>query len=227
MRLLLATYHFFSILSFCFVFCLPMICNAKKDTTNTKWDFYRIGIDVLKLPISMSGTYYNTYEFTADVHYKKDLYLVSDFGFGNSAIDNDNLSIKSSNTFIKLGLDKTFFSKEFKGDMDNAFIGLRYAFSGIKTYNVKYTIQDTIWGFSQGDINNRNFHAHWLELTAGFRLEIVKSVFLGWNMRFASLLNPKKFEILPPPYMSGFGRGDANTAFGFNFFILYGWGKRN
>ena len=68
--------------------------------------------------------------------------------------------------------------------------------------------------------------AHWLELNGGFRMEIMKNIFVGWNARAKTFINPKKFELLPPSYVAGYGRGDKNTAFSYNFYLLYGFGKR-
>lgn len=199
---------------------------ANKDSTEQKFDYFRIGIDLSKVLASPLAKNYNAYEFTADVHFRRDLWLVADAGFGNSFVANTNLQYKSSNAFLRLGLDKTFFNQEHKGDLDNAFVGLRYGASRVNRGEAVYFIRDTVWGNSAGAIPGAAFTAHWLELVGGFRIEIVKNIFLGWNIRAKTFINPKKFAQLPPPYLAGYGPGEKNTAFGYNFYLLAGFGKK-
>lgn len=197
-----------------------------KDSTYHKFSYFRIGFDATKLLKSQLAKDYKTIEFQVDVNYTKSTNLAVEFGTGNSIVNNQFLNYKSNNTFIRLGIDKTFFGKEFPGDMDNAFVGVRYAFSRVNRLGATYTIQDNVWGNTSGTIDASAFVAHWIELNGGFRMEIIKNVFAGWNIRAKTFLNPKKFELLPPTYLSGYGRGDKNTAFDYNFYILYGIGKR-
>lgn len=188
--------------------------------------YYRIGIDLTKIAASFLQNNYNVFEAQADVYYKKDLYFAAEFGYGNSKVSNQYLNYKSNNTFIRLGLDKTFFGRDFKGDFDNAFVGLRYGLAFINRGESTYAIEDIIWGNTNGIIPSESFLAHWLELTGGFRMELVKNIFVGWNARVKTFINPKKFELLPPSYVAGYGRGDKNTAFSYNLYLLYGFGKR-
>lgn len=204
------------------------------DTTSVKkekvklptFDFYRIGFDITKIIASLSQSDYNVFEGQLDVHYKANLFLDLEFGHGNSKVNNQYLSYKSSNTFIRVGIDKTFFGSEFKGDFDNAFVGVRYGLSTVTRGDATYYVYDQIWGNRTGTIPSSKFLAHWLELNAGFRMELVKRIFVGWNMRFKTLVNASKFELLPPSYLAGYGRGEKRTAFGYNFYVLYGFGKR-
>ena len=191
-----------------------------------KYDYYRVGVDVSKFVLSPLSENFNTYEFTFDAHYKKDIFWVADFGFGNSKIDNKNITFHSNNTFVRIGVDKTFFNQEFKGDMDNAFIGLRYGIGFVNRSAATYYVQDTVWGNTAGNIDKASFAAQWVELGGGFKMEIVKNIFLGWNIRVKTFINPKKFEKLPPAYIAGYGVAEKNTAFGYNLFLLYGFGKK-
>ncbi len=215
----------------------PTSLSATDDSTSTTavkkpkeklptFTYFRIGVDLSKILASRLQKQYDALEFQVDVYYKKDLYFAAEFGGGNSTVRNDFLQYSSKNTFVSLGLDKTFFGKDFKGDFDNAFVGLRYGVGFINRSQAAYAIHDTVWGNSQGIIPAESFIAHWLELTGGFRMELMKNVFVGWNVRARTFINPKKFEKLPPSYVAGYGRGDKNSAFGYNFYLLYGLGKK-
>ena len=204
-----------------------LISSIKKPTVKSPtFTYVRVGIDLSKVVSSFLQKQYDVIEFQADVYYKKDLYFAAEFGAGNSLVDNDFLTYKSNNTFISIGLDKTFFAKDFRGDFDNAFVGLRYGVGLINRGEASYSIQDIVWGNTQGLIPAEHFIAHWLELTGGFRMELMKNIFVGWNIRARTFINPTKFEKLPPSYVAGYGRGDKNSNFGYNFYLLYGLGKR-
>jgi hypothetical protein len=188
--------------------------------------YFKIGVDVANLISSPLSSSRSNYEFQLEAYYKKSLSWVIETGFGSSSVKSEKLTYTSRNQFIRLGVDQTFFNKEFKGDFDNAFVGVRYGLSRVQRNAATYFIEDAIWGNQQGVIDANKFTAHWIELTGGFRMELVKHVFAGWNIRMKTLLNPKRFEQLPPGYMAGYGRGDKNTAFSYNLYVLYGFGKR-
>ncbi len=206
--------------------CGSMQLNAQKDSTFKKWRYVRIGVDLASLLGSFLSDENNRTEFQLDIAWKPDINLVAELGFGDARVENENLRYKSSNQFIRFGLDKNFFNREFKGDKDNAFVGLRYGLSAVKRQSATYVIKDPIWGNTEGILPAERFTAHWLELTGGFRMEIMKKIFAGWNVRVKTFLNPARFKELPPGYLAGFGRADQNTAFGFHFYLLYGFGKR-
>ncbi|MBL7766670.1 MAG: hypothetical protein JNJ58_11280 [Chitinophagaceae bacterium] len=220
----LGTYRFL-LLGFIFLNASPSLY-AQKDSSFRPFQYVRIGADLSKPLYNFFSPNQQSYEFQLDAALKKDVYTALEMGWGNARVNNDFLSFKSSNTFIRLGLDKTFFGREFKGDMDNAFAGLRLGFAPVKRGSAAYKIDDPVWGNGNGIIPSASFNAWWIELTGGFRMEIVKNVFAGWNVRGKTFLNPKKFESLPPSFIAGYGRGDKNTAFSYNFYVLYGIGKR-
>lgn len=200
--------------------------DSTSDTLQKPFKYVRIGIDLSKVIRSQVQKGVNVYEFQIDANLFKATSVVGEFGFGNSDVENKFLKYNSQNTFVRIGVDKYFFSKEFTGDMDNAFVGLRYALSKVSRSDAIWTIYDPVWGNTQSSVPSAAFVAHWIELTGGMRLEIIKNVFAGWNVRVKTFMNPKKFELLPPAYLAGFGAGDKNTAFDFNFYLLYGIGKR-
>lgn len=188
--------------------------------------YFKLGIDVANAFSSPFSSKRSNYEFQLEAYYKKSISWIMEGGVGSSSVKGDKLTYTSQNQFIRLGLDQTFFNKEFRGDFDNAFVGVRYGYSRVQRSAATYFIEDAIWGNQEGSIVAKKFSAHWIELTGGFRMELVKNIFAGWNIRMKTLLNAKTFEQLPPGYMAGYGRGDKTTAFSYNLYILYGFGKR-
>jgi hypothetical protein len=67
-----------------------------------------------------------------------------------------------------------------------------------------------------------------MEVTGGMRVELVKGLMAGWNVRGKFLLNTADFRDLAPLYVAGYGRGEKNAVFDFNLYLGYAirWRKK-
>jgi hypothetical protein len=67
-----------------------------------------------------------------------------------------------------------------------------------------------------------------VELTGGMRVELVKGLMAGWNLRGKFMMNGKSFKDLSPLNIAGYGKGDKNAAFDFNVYMSYAirWKKK-
>lgn len=202
------------------------LANAAADSLREKWPMLRLGVDASKLAMPLWNTPHRAFVFQVDKAIKPDVWLVLDGGWGQSATQTEALQYTSKNTFLALGLDKTFFERLFTGDRDNASIGIRYGLAPVQRSAATYTINDPVWGIVQGLVPERRFLAHWFELCGGFRLEIAHRIFMGWTVRAKTLINPNTVRELPPAYLVGFGSGEKNPAFDYNLYLLVGMGKR-
>lgn len=189
---------------------------------------FRIGLDISKLILNATAKERQAYEFEMDWYHRKELYYVLEGGWGSGIIDSPFLSYKSTNTFFRAGLSKSILTKLYPNDWDWAFIGMRYGIAFINRGAATYKITDTLFGNSMGTMPGVQLTAHWLELTGGVKLELFKGCFAGWNIRGRFMLNGKKFKELPPSYIAGYGRGDKNSIFDFNFYVNYAirWKKK-
>jgi hypothetical protein len=147
-------------------------------------------------------------------------------GYAQSSLTTDKLQYQTKNAFVSVGPDKTLFNRLFPGDIENAIVGIRYGMSWVQRADAQYTIADSIWGNAQGIVPSTSFFCHWIELNAGFRLEVKKNFFAGWNIRFRGMLNQQKLKELPPAYLAGYGAGEKPTSLGYNFYVMYGFGRR-
>ena len=129
------------------------------DTSYKKFTFFRFGIDLSKIVRSQLANDYKTYEFQIDANFTRETALSLEFGAGNSKVSNQFLNFTSSNSFIRLGIDKYFFSKEFRGDMDNAFVGVRYALSRVNRGDAEVNVFDPLWGNTQASVAGTRFFA--------------------------------------------------------------------
>jgi len=161
------------------------------------------------------------YELMADYHFRKDLYAVAEGGWGSVDYRYPDLSYASSNGFLRLGIDKNMLPRLSLTDWDMVFVGARYGMAFINRGAATYTTTDSLWGTTTGVMPAKTFTGHWIEVTGGMRVEIVRSLFVGWNIRGRFRMNHKAFSDLAPAYVAGYGKGDRKSTFDFNFYLGY------
>lgn len=182
----------------------------------------RIGVDISR-PV-MNAVYKNRYSYEAAVDYflPKELYLVAEGGFGGSSLDYEDLHYTSSNSFFKIGIDKSMLQRLFPSDWDFLFVGVRYGVALIQRNEAGFRTEDPVWGSTSGVLPSKSLTAHWAELTGGLRVELLKGFFAGYTVRGKFLISQSAFRDLPPYFIAGYGKGEKNTAFDFNFYLQYG-----
>jgi len=190
------------------------------------FQYFRIGVDASKLLRSTLTDKYNTVEFLVESIWKPKMHYVAETGFASATNAGDNISFTSSSYFLRFGFDKYFFGKLYKEDLDNAFIGLRYATAIYNRDDALAQLWDPYYGNTVITKQGATNLMHWIELTAGFRVELVKNIFLGWNIRGKTFLNPVKIKELTPTYLAGYGPAKKQPGIDYNFYLLYGFGKR-
>lgn len=208
--------------------CLALQVHAQDSLSKPKerFTFYRIGIDVSK-PLSYLLTGNNLgMELHADVDYKKDLNLLCETGFAKNKTQSNAVNFQCNSIFLRLGADKTFFSPDFLGDKDNAFVGIRAAMAQTNYSQTEAQVLDPIYGNTILILQPKNKYPMWLELTGGFRIEWKKNLFAGWNIRAATFINPNALKELAPNYLAGYGNAEKQPNFNYNFYLLFGFGKR-
>ena len=181
----------------------------------------RLGLDISKPMLRAFIGNRHSLEFTADYNLPKDIYLVAEGGFGGSDIDYTDLQYTSSNTFFRLGIDKSMLQRLFPSDWDLLFVGLRYGVAFIQRSEARFQTSDPVWGSTTGTVPARSFTGHWAELTAGLRVELFRGFFAGYTVRGKFLFNQGPFRELPPAYVAGYGKGEKTTSFDFNFYLQY------
>jgi len=187
-----------------------------------------IGIDIAQPVSAALAKNRKSYEVMADYYCGKEVYAVAEGGFGSATVDYVDLKYSSSNTFFRLGINKSILIRLTSDDWDMGFIGVRYGFAPITRSAATYTVIDNFYGNTTGTIPGKSFFGHWAEIAGGMRVAIIKNLSVGWTIRGKFLLNAKAFKDLSPSYIAGYGKGDKTSAFDCNFYISYGirWGKK-
>jgi hypothetical protein len=212
-----------------FLMLLQVIGHAQTDTTaakksRPKEDYgrqLRISFDISKPVVNLMQDTRNSYEAAVDYYLRKEVYAVVEGGFGNARYEYPDLSYRSANAFFRIVIDKTLIKRLNGNDWDAAFIGIRYGAAFIDRQEASYAIVDSLWGASAGVIPAKAFTAHWAEITGGVRVELLRNIMAGWNVRGRFLLNDKAFGELSPVFIAGYGKGDKTTVFDFSFYICY------
>ena len=175
----------------------------------------------------ISGQY--DYEINTDFTLKPDLFAVLELGYGGGKIDYDNLKYKSSNSFVRLGIERSFFDPLYKSDWDMLTIGARYCMALGQRGDAEFTVPNPFGGSASGQIPAQNFFSNWAEITMGLRFEVLPRIYMGWNARIRFNFSADVFNgQVAPNYLAGFGQGDKATSFGFNYYVGYAirWNKK-
>lgn len=187
-----------------------------------------IGVDIVRPVFNNIVPDRYGYEFEADFYTRNEFYLASEGGWGGSKVTYSDLQYTTTNNFLRFGFNKSILPRDKPADWDMMLIGMRLGAADVNRSPATYTVLDSVWGNKTGSSPGKDFLAMWAELTGGMRVELLKSLFAGWNFRAKFILNGKSFNDLAPLYIAGYGKGDKNVAFDFNLYVSYGirW-KRN
>ena len=212
----------------CATFLLPVEGFAQSDSMSKQLKpkdsaghQLRFSFDLSRPAINLAQNTRNSYEGAVDYYLRNEIYLVAEGGAGSSEYAYPDLSYQSTSSFFRVGIDKTLIKRAKLSDWDAAFAGIRYGVGFIRRGEAAYAIVDSVWGTATGTIPSKNFTAHWAELTGGVRVEILRHLQLGWNIRGRFLLNERSFRELSPVYIAGYGKGDKSTIFDFSFYVSY------
>lgn len=213
--------------------------NLKKDSLSSaindsnsvkkpaKVHFVRIGFDVSRLVFNNVYKGETGYEFAADYNWKDNLELAGEVGFGTGRVNKDILKYRTNGTFFRFGIEQTLFGKIDENDFDNVFIGLRYAMGFGKMGDAEYVVNSQFGSPFEGTVAGKGYVVAWAELVAGIKVYLFKNIYAGWTIRGKFMFNHGTFKQLSPNYIPGFGSGDKNSVFDFNFYLYYGlkWRK--
>lgn len=169
--------------------------------------------------------------FAVDYYLRKEVYLVAEGGFGGSNVDYDYLKYSTKNNYVTVGFNKSIFKRTTPKDWDIGFVGVRLGMADIQRSSASYVISDSTWSNQTitGSLPGKDLIGYWAEVAGGMRVELAKHFFLGWTIRGRFLLSASAFTQLAPEYIAGYGRGDKNSVFDFNFYATYAirWNRKH
>lgn len=147
--------------------------------------------------------------------------LAAEVGYENVDLDNKQMKYTSDGSFIRAGIDYNLFRVEEIGNNDNILLGLRYGAAVQEHSCPRYTISEDYWGDVSQSIGASTVGSHWAEFVFGLRSEVLKNFYMGWSVRFRTIINVGVNNELEPYSIPGFGRRDRSTNMGFTYSLEY------
>jgi Domain of unknown function (DUF6048) len=177
----------------------------------------RIGTDLIAIGKTLFDSPLSGWEVNADVDFGR-YYLALDYGLSSRNDSLDNGYYENDGRYLRVGVDINFLLKD--PDKNMVFLGFRY---GRSSFNEQLTYVTTVddFGVIQSELSNTNATAGWGELTAGLRVKILKSIWMGYTGRMKFLPSVKGNPELETFDIPGYGKTSKSVYWGFNFQIFY------
>jgi len=180
----------------------------------------RVGVDLSKPLRTLLDDTYNGVELLGDYRIYKDYYLAAELGNEQMELDENNLSVTSKGSYIKVGADYNAY-ENWAGMENVIFIGLRYGFSTFSQTLNNYAISTQTPYFGPNIISTpeetKGLSASWVELVTGIKVELFQNLYLGANVQLKRMVTeriPTGFDNLSVP---GFGKTNDFSTFGVGY----------
>ena len=191
----------------------------------------RLGVDLYRIILSQVNDNFNGFEIVGDFQISEDLFLALELGNVKTTKNVDQVNFTTSGGYFKLGFDYNML-ENLEGMNNNISVGLRFASSSHSQVLNSYTILDRsrFWpssdlpvesGYATGE--RLNLSAQWLEFVAGFKVQLIKNIYMGLSLRLNRLLGDKMPENFDNVYIPGFNKKTEENKFGagFNYTLTY------
>ena len=146
---------------------------------------------------------------------------VAELGYENVDLDTEAMNYTSNGSYLRAGLDYNVFRVEEIGNNDNILLGFRYGVAVQEHSCPRYTVKEEYWGNYNGSFGASTVASHWGEFVFGLRSELLKNFYMGWSVRFKSIINVGKDNALEPYSIPGYGRRDRSSNLGFTYTLEY------
>jgi len=198
---------------------LVLIPLSGQDTLRTYGP--RIGLDVVRFAYIFSEPSEIGAEVSVDFELLNNLFPVFEAGYSTTSDKNDLFNYTSRGTYGRAGIDYNLLPMHDRSVHHMIFIGLRYGVSSFRHSAEQFTIPSNYWGDLHVESYENRLLGHWFELVGGVKAEVAPNLFLGWSVRYQSLLNPLMDEVFTPRLIPGYGNGASDSGFGFSYSIFY------
>ena len=202
------------------------VYSSKKATLS-----FRFGLDLYRIGLTQFSNDYSGLELVGDFKISEEFYLAVEVGREETTKQSEQVNFTTDGAYYKLGFDYNMY-ENLVGLNNQVHLGLRFATSNYHNILNNYTLLDRtpFWTNSINEITNGyatgkrdNLNAQWLEFVAGFKVEILKNIYLGLSIRLNRLINdtvPENFDNL---YIPGFNQKTDENKFGagFNYSLTY------
>lgn len=217
------TYIYFISL-FCFVVSQSY---AQKDTLayNERYGL-SIGYDLGKNIKGLLNKNYQGYGLVSDYRLTEKIWLAGELGYDEFTFDEANMLVNTDGGYLKVGANYNFFDN-WIGMENLIYGGLRYGFTAFSHELVEYTptVRTAFFPAAPNEVNRKfnGLTAGWAEVVFGFRVELVKNLFLDANFQLMFRINASELSNFDHLNIPGFNRTylDSRIGSGFSYSIRY------
>lgn len=182
----------------------------------------KFGWDVSNLLIGALSPSRSGLDFSVDYSINRKLYGIVEFGDNNYKEVSDQLDYFSNGKYFRLGIDSRMGNKDKVYGRDIFYMGARYAFASFQQRIENYQLSSPYWPSTSEYVSKFNNQAHWIETIAGFKVEVMKNMYLGLGIRIKVMIYQSGDEILDPaPFIPGYGKTSGSMIIGFNYNLYY------
>jgi len=182
----------------------------------------RVGVDISRFALKYFQPYRTDVTVNLDARYNDRLYIASDLSFNSVYHLDQNYKYVSNGMSGTIGINYNLLKKSVPKENFMIYGGARYGLA-VMTYQIpEYRIYNLYWGNIRGSVPETTKMAHWIELTVGMKVEVLKNLYLGWSLHERILVNGALAkQDFPPLVIPGFGKGYKKSAFDFQYSIAY------
>jgi hypothetical protein len=214
------------ILGYTISLCLLLAFSAQAQTdTNKRKGLVRLNIDLLSpvygyfsdAPSKRMGG-----EAMLEISKNDSLFLVLEAGFHQMDYTRSMYQTISNGLFFRAGVNRNLIKYNNKRDRDILYIGARVSASAYSLSYPVFTLDSTYFGKGKNvAVADANYMSFWVEGVFGTRIEIVKNVFLGADLRGALMVyntNQSDYKTL---FVPGFGNPTSGASLWVNYSVGY------
>ncbi len=217
------SYSIFSLLLLCAV---TAGAQSKKDSVKTVTmevpAGLRVGLDLTRFAIPFFQPYRRDATVVLDARYNDRLYLAADVSYGRTDHSDSNYTYKSNGVGIAIGVNYNLLKKQVPKENFMLYGGFKYGLALFSYEIPEYTVHSGYWGNYTGSVPTTTKMGHWVELSLGIKVEVLKNLYLGWSLHERILLNNSLTKSdFPPLLIPGYGKGYKGSAFDVQYTISY------
>ena len=212
--------------SFIACFCISVSAQNEEDAEEKIALFQGVKIEVDAFSAVMSAVNKETYSFEGNIqiNLREKYFPIVEIGFaGANKTSINDFNFKTDGFFARIGFDYNLLKPNSPTTHIHRyfFIGGRYGFSPF-TYDItNITIDNGYWGGSEiRNFRDINTTKHWFEAVAGMRVEVLRNIYMGWNVRLKMQLGRENPGEISPWYIPGIGIQSLGN-WGFNYTVGY------
>jgi hypothetical protein len=155
---------------------------------------------------------------TGDINEKMAIFMGS--GYADYKYSQYNYTYHNKGLFFKAGIDFNLLKPETTKGKYWAGVGLHYGLSTF-TSEIPFYKHENYWGTVSSSIALQRSWGHYLEISPGFKAELIKNFTIGWSISLRKLIWDGTGKDLRPIFFPGYGVGGKPFSTALSYFISW------